>query len=112
MVTGSVKANSSVAQSLYKMATSGKCPASTMFWLKCRAGWRETSVIEHTGRNGGPLEMVHLDGKIQEELARVAASQDLAKDVAEAAKREQMKREEEARQMAQSNQKETGGKNA
>lgn len=35
------KANSQVVQSAFKMAISGKVPAATFFWLKCRAGWRE-----------------------------------------------------------------------
>lgn len=34
-------ANAQVAQTLFKMAKSGKCPAATIFWLKCRARWRE-----------------------------------------------------------------------
>jgi hypothetical protein len=38
---GIVDANASVAQTLYKMATSGNEPAATLFWLKCRAGWKE-----------------------------------------------------------------------
>lgn len=38
---GVTEANRQVAQSLYRLATSGKCPAAAMFWLKCRAGWRE-----------------------------------------------------------------------
>jgi hypothetical protein len=41
---GAVEANSQVAQSLFKMATSGNSPAAAMFWLKCRAGWREQSL--------------------------------------------------------------------
>lgn len=32
---------SKVADTAYQLATSGKVPAMTMFWLKCRAGWRE-----------------------------------------------------------------------
>jgi hypothetical protein len=38
---GALEANHNVAQTLYKMATSGQRPAATMFWLKTRAGWRE-----------------------------------------------------------------------
>ena len=34
-------ANSKVAETAYQLATSGKAPAVTMFWLKTRAGWRE-----------------------------------------------------------------------
>jgi hypothetical protein len=25
------------------------------FWLKCRAGWRETDRLEHVGEGGGPV---------------------------------------------------------
>ena len=38
---GSIEANASVAQALFKMATSGDHPSSTIFWLKSRAHWRE-----------------------------------------------------------------------
>ena len=50
------KANATVAQSAFKMASSGQHPAMTMFWLKCRAGWRETQIVQHTGANGGPIQ--------------------------------------------------------
>jgi hypothetical protein len=43
---GGLEANSNVAQALYKMATSGKHAAATMFWLKCRAHWRERGTLE------------------------------------------------------------------
>jgi hypothetical protein len=39
---GETEANAQVAQTLFQMAISGEQPASTMFWLKTRAGWRET----------------------------------------------------------------------
>jgi hypothetical protein len=38
---GALEANHNVAQTLYKMATSGQRPAATIFWLKTRAGWRD-----------------------------------------------------------------------
>jgi hypothetical protein len=41
LAQGAAEANRQVAQSLFRQATSGKCPAASMFWLKCRAGWRE-----------------------------------------------------------------------
>lgn len=47
---GHVKANSAVAQSLYKKAL-GEGPSSVtaaIFWLKTRAGWKETQSVEHT----------------------------------------------------------------
>jgi AcrR family transcriptional regulator len=43
---GGAVASGRVHQTAYQMATSGRHPASTMFWLKCRAGWRETNVLE------------------------------------------------------------------
>ena len=74
--TGATKANLAVAQSLFKLATSGQSPAAAMFWLKCRAGWKETTQLEHTGPQGGPLELLHgnLDQRITDELARLAAN--------------------------------------
>lgn len=48
---GHVKANAAVAQSLYKKATGDGTSAVTaaIFWLKTRAGWKETVVTEHSG---------------------------------------------------------------
>jgi len=40
------EANYNVAKVLYNLATSGEEPAATMFWLKCRAGWRERPIFE------------------------------------------------------------------
>ena len=36
---GVVEARAQVTQAAFKLATSGSDPASTMFWLKCRARW-------------------------------------------------------------------------
>ena len=73
---GATKANTAVAQTAFRMATSGKCAAATIFWLKTRAGWRETTILEHTGPQGGPLEVLHgsLDERIAHELDRIAAA--------------------------------------
>ena len=35
LAQGAAEANRQVAQSLFRQATSGKCPAAAMFWLKC-----------------------------------------------------------------------------
>jgi hypothetical protein len=46
--TGSIKANSRIAESLYKKAV-GEGPqsvAACIFWLKTRAHWKETTVNE------------------------------------------------------------------
>jgi hypothetical protein len=80
LATGITKANTAVLQTLYRMATSGKHPAATIFWIKCRAGWREVTVLEHSGPQGAPLEILHgtVDERITAELARIAAARELA----------------------------------
>jgi len=45
-----------VRQTLYQMATSGKVPAATFFYLKTIGGLREKDRIEHTGKDGKPIE--------------------------------------------------------
>jgi len=54
---GHTKANSRVAESLYRKATSEgpQSVTAAIFWLKTRAAWRETSVHEVSGRDGEPL---------------------------------------------------------
>jgi hypothetical protein len=38
---GELEANAQVSKTVFQMATSGQHPVATIFWLKCRAGWRE-----------------------------------------------------------------------
>ena len=40
---GAIQANTRVSQTLYKMATSGKYPAATIFWAKPQHGYRKAS---------------------------------------------------------------------
>ena len=47
------RANAKVAETLYQQAIAGNTTAM-IFWLKCRAGWRERQ--ELTGADGGPLQ--------------------------------------------------------
>ena len=42
---GNIKANAAVAQTLYRQAMDGNTTAA-IFWLKTRAGWRETQKVE------------------------------------------------------------------
>lgn len=44
-----------VMDTAFKMATDGKSPAMTIFWLKARVGWKESQRIEHTGKDGSPI---------------------------------------------------------
>jgi AcrR family transcriptional regulator len=51
---GTIKANSAVAQSLYKKALGDGASSVTaaIFWAKTRMGWKETTINEHTGKDG------------------------------------------------------------
>jgi hypothetical protein len=57
-----------VTETAYKLAISGKVPAMTMFWLKCRARWREVNVVEHSGPDGGPIESKNLTELTDEQV--------------------------------------------
>lgn len=46
---GRIKSNMAVTKAAYQMAVSGEFPAMTMFWLKCRARWKEVTHHEHSG---------------------------------------------------------------
>jgi hypothetical protein len=44
---GRANTNKKVTNVAYQMAISGQHPSMTMFWLKCRARWKETVTTEH-----------------------------------------------------------------
>ena len=70
---GHVKANAKVAENLFRKATGEGREAVTaaIFWLKTRAGWRETNVHEVSGGGGGPI--LTIEGSAREILeARLA----------------------------------------
>jgi len=48
IAVGASKVNAKVGHVALKMALSGREPSMTQFWLKSRAGWKETSVVENT----------------------------------------------------------------
>ena len=60
--TGHIKANSRVAESLYKMATGDETKkiapnvTAAIWWTKTRMGWSET--MKHTGEDGGAIKMI------------------------------------------------------
>ncbi len=75
--TGAMKATARVAETLYQMATSGTSVAATIFWMKCRGGWRENRGPEPGGPGSAPVEGVthaELDKQITDELARIEAT--------------------------------------
>lgn len=52
--SGVIKANVNMAGRLYRAGMDGNV-ACMIFWLKTKAGWRETNRLEHTGADGQPL---------------------------------------------------------
>jgi len=51
---GRANATAKLAECLYERALNC-CVVSTLFWLKCRANWREVSRTELTATDGAPL---------------------------------------------------------
>lgn len=51
---GRAIALATVASTLYRMATSGKSVAATIFYLKVRGGWREKDAAAPAGPTDGP----------------------------------------------------------
>ena len=49
--TGSIRANAAIARTLFNAAKDGNVTAC-IFWLKTRAGWRETQNVELSGKVG------------------------------------------------------------
>ena len=70
-------ANMMVARQALQMAMSGRFPDMTKFWLKSRAGWKETSAVELTGKDGAPLgeDGISAKDRLKEVLAKGAAPQ-------------------------------------
>ena len=60
LAAGRVKANTRVAENLFRKATGEGREAVTaaIFWLKTLARWKEVSVHEHGGIPGQPMEQV------------------------------------------------------
>ena len=55
--SAAIKANAKVAESLFRKATGEgrEGVVAAIFWLKTRAGWKETNAHELTGKDGSPL---------------------------------------------------------
>lgn len=84
--TGMSKANAKVAESLFAQAVgapaqydaSGNCiraeqprvVSATIYWTKARMGWKETSVHELAGKDGGPIEVDDARSRLSNLLAR------------------------------------------
>ncbi len=64
---GKARAIAHVANGLLQKARTGDT-ACAIFYLKTQGGWRETDRIEHTGREGGPVEVSHGAEKLRRML--------------------------------------------
>lgn len=51
---GRIDANAQIGSTLFQQAKDGNTSAA-IFWLKTRAGWKETNGLEVTGQDGAPL---------------------------------------------------------
>ena len=84
---GRTRANAHVVANLYRQATKNDPRATTaaIYWTKAQMGWRETSQLEHTGRDGGPIqtEDVSARDRISGRIARLAAGNAAGGDTGE-----------------------------
>ena len=65
--TGMDRANLAVGSNLFNIATSSKAGnvSAAIFWLKTRARWSDTTKMELTGPDGGPIKTeVNLAGEL------------------------------------------------
>ena len=73
LAAGMTKANQRVAESLFEQATRGNVTAA-IFWAKTRMGWKETNVTEHTGKDGGAIEIENVRSRVESQLGRLSES--------------------------------------
>ena len=75
----SAKANAVVGGALFNKAKAGDTTAM-IFWMKTRAGWKETAVVEHTGPAGGPV-LIDTTKLSPEAMRELLAASEAAHDV-------------------------------
>jgi hypothetical protein len=71
---GKARAIGAIAQSLIQKARGGDT-ASMIFYLKTQAGWRETTAIEHSGPDCGPVVIASGKDRLHAMLDRYAERQ-------------------------------------
>lgn len=78
--TAAARINDRVAKVALQQALCGALPQSTQFWLKTRAGWKETKVTEVTGKNGGPVEFAEVKRRMIETIEAEIADAEVVED--------------------------------
>ena len=80
IATGHPVAIAQVANSMFELATKSDNPSARYsacaFILARRGGWKETSVQEHTGKDGGPIEVDEVRQRIAGRIAKIASASD------------------------------------
>lgn len=64
---GKAKGIAHVANNLLKNVDNGNVTAQ-IFFLKCHAKWKETSIVEHTGEDGKPIKLEQTQISAQDRL--------------------------------------------
>jgi hypothetical protein len=59
---GAIEADMQVKNAMFKMASSGKYPAASMFWLKTRCQWREQHNAAKPGTMLPPQFHIKIEG--------------------------------------------------
>ncbi|PYJ10810.1 MAG: hypothetical protein DMF06_05235 [Verrucomicrobia bacterium] len=62
--------NARVARKLYDRCMKGDTIA-LIYWTKARMGWRDRQTVEHVGRDGGPLQLEHVQAEADAFTARI-----------------------------------------
>lgn len=70
--TGAAKIRAKVGATLIKRALQGDT-ACLIFYAKAQLGWREKAVVEHTGKDGGPIVYEAIQADAEAFTARVMA---------------------------------------
>ena len=65
-------ANAMVARTAFQMATSGRSPDMTKFWLKAQAGWKDQTYVDLTSK-GEKLEGMSAKDKLASALEAAGA---------------------------------------
>jgi uncharacterized protein YjcR len=57
--SGRIDANAQIANTLFQQAKKGNMTAA-IFWLKTRAGWKETNITELSGGEGSEVKGINI----------------------------------------------------